>query len=62
MPSEVLFGIFEARRSTPRPNLVYCGDDADAKEVTATLIRDVGFDPVDAGPRQAGRKPLVVFP
>ena len=30
-------------------NLVYCGDDADAKAVAAVLIRDVGFDPVDAG-------------
>ena len=28
---------------------MYCGDDQDAKAVAATLIRDVGFDPVDAG-------------
>ena len=25
------------------------GDDADAKELVAGLVRDVGFDPVDAG-------------
>jgi hypothetical protein len=28
---------------------VYCGDDESAKSVTAGLIRDVGFDAVDAG-------------
>jgi predicted dinucleotide-binding enzyme len=49
IPSEVLFSVFEARRKSRRPSLVYCGDDQDAKELTATLIRDVGFDPVDAG-------------
>lgn len=31
------------------PSLVYCGDDRDAKEVVARLIRDIGFEPVDAG-------------
>lgn len=31
------------------PSLVYCGDDADAKETVAELIRDVGLEPVDAG-------------
>jgi predicted dinucleotide-binding enzyme len=55
VPSEVLFGVFEARNRIPRPSLVYCGDDADAKAVAATLIHDVGFDPVDAGPLQVAR-------
>lgn len=55
VPSEVLFGVFEARSRVPRPSLVYCGDDADAKAVAATLIRDVGFDPVDAGPLRVAR-------
>src|SRR6266851_3078432 len=50
VPSEVLFKVFEARRKTRRPSLVYCGDDARSKKTAATLIRDVGFDPVDAGP------------
>jgi 8-hydroxy-5-deazaflavin:NADPH oxidoreductase len=50
VPSEVLFGVFEARRRRRRPSLVYCGDDDGAKRVAARLIRDVGFDPVDAGP------------
>jgi predicted dinucleotide-binding enzyme len=49
VPSEVLFDVYEARRRADRPSLVYCGDDVDAKEVAAELIRDVGFDPVDIG-------------
>jgi predicted dinucleotide-binding enzyme len=57
LPSEVLFSVFEARGKAgrPRPSLAYCGDDAKAKELTATLIRDVGFDPVDAGPLRIAR-------
>jgi predicted dinucleotide-binding enzyme len=55
VPSEVLLGVFETRGRRPRPSLVYCGDDAEAKELTAALIRDVGFDPVDAGPLEIAR-------
>jgi len=55
IPSEVLFGVFEARRKAPRPSLVYCGDDSGSKAIAAELIRDVGFDPVDAGPLRIAR-------
>ena len=55
VPSEVLFSVFEARRRKARPSLAYCGDDARAKRVAARLIRDVGFDPVDAGPLKIAR-------
>ena len=55
VPSEVLFGVFAARRRAARPSLVYCGDDARSKETVATLIRDVGFEPVDAGPLRIAR-------
>jgi predicted dinucleotide-binding enzyme len=55
VPSEVLFGVFEARHRAPRPSLVYCGDDMEAREVAATLIHDVGFEPVDAGPLKVAR-------
>jgi 8-hydroxy-5-deazaflavin:NADPH oxidoreductase len=55
IPSEVLFPVFEARNDAPRPSLVYCGDDARGKKVTAALIRDVGFEPVDAGPLRIAR-------
>jgi 8-hydroxy-5-deazaflavin:NADPH oxidoreductase len=55
LPSEVLFSIFDARGKADPPSLVYCGDDEQAKELTARLIRDVGFDPVDAGPLRIAR-------
>ena len=55
IPSEVLFSVFAARRRARRPSLVYCGDDQNAKRLAATLIRAVGFDPVDAGPLRMAR-------
>ena len=38
-----------------RPSLVYCGDDSSSKRVAGELIRDAGFDPVDAGPLRIAR-------
>jgi predicted dinucleotide-binding enzyme len=55
VPSEVLFSVFEGRSRGNRPSLVYCGDDKKAKGVAAQLIRDVGFEPVDAGPLRIAR-------
>ena len=55
VPSEVLFDVFKARRKTTKPSLLYCGDDAKSKKIAAKLIRDVGFDPVDAGPLRMAR-------
>ena len=55
VPSEVLFGVYESKRKVGRPSLVYCGDDNSSKIVAAGLIRDVGFDPVDAGPLRIAR-------
>ena len=55
VPSEVFFGVYAARRKADRPSLVYCGDDARSKDVAAVLIRDVGFEPVDAGPLRIAR-------
>ena len=55
VPSEVLFSVFEARANAPQPSLVYCGDEQRAKDVAAGLIREVGFDPVDAGPLRIAR-------
>jgi predicted dinucleotide-binding enzyme len=55
VPSEVLVGVFESRDRKPRPGLVYCGDDGNAKAIAATLIRDVGFEPIDAGPLRTAR-------
>ena len=55
VPSEVLFGVYEAKRKASRPSLVYCGDDKSSKAVAATLIRDAGFDPLDVGPLRVAR-------
>lgn len=33
-----------------RATMLYCGDDDQAKRIAAGLARDLGFDPVDAGP------------
>ncbi len=55
VPSEVFFGVFEKRKSKQRPNLVVSSDDQKAKEVVSELVRDVGFEPVDAGPLKIAR-------
>ena len=38
VPSEVLFGVFEARGNSTPPSMVYRGDNQAAKRVAATLI------------------------
>jgi 8-hydroxy-5-deazaflavin:NADPH oxidoreductase len=59
VPSEVLFDVFQGKsktkRKSQRPSLIYCGDNRRAKDVAAQLIRDVGFNPVDAGPLRIAR-------
>ncbi len=55
VPSEVLFGVFDARRKSARPSLVYCGDDSISKRIAAQLIRDAGFEPLDLGPLRIAR-------
>lgn len=55
LPSEVLFSVFEGTGGAVPPTLVYSGDDADAKEVAAQLIRDAGLEPLDAGPLRVAR-------
>jgi 8-hydroxy-5-deazaflavin:NADPH oxidoreductase len=41
----------------------YCGDDADAKAIVRTLIEQVGFEPMDAGPLKSARllEPLTLL-
>jgi hypothetical protein len=55
VPSEVLFGVFEAQGNAARPRLVYCGDTQAGTRLASGLIRDVGFAPVDVGPLRIGR-------
>ncbi len=63
VPSEVFFKVFEARRKPKRPSMTYCGDDDSAKRVAATLIKDVGFEPMDVGPLRIARylEPLALL-
>jgi 8-hydroxy-5-deazaflavin:NADPH oxidoreductase len=35
--------------------MVYCGDKQTGKDIAATLIRDVGSEPIDAGPLRIAR-------
>jgi predicted dinucleotide-binding enzyme len=38
-----------------RPVLLYCGDDAQAKQAVNTLAAELGFEPIDAGPLTSAR-------
>jgi hypothetical protein len=38
-----------------RVTMFYCGDDENAKKIAAELAKDLGFDPVDAGPLRQAR-------
>ncbi|KIQ00230.1 MULTISPECIES: NAD(P)-binding domain-containing protein [Pseudomonas] len=53
--SELLFDVFEARDSSPRPCIVYCGDHAPSKARAAALLAQIAFDHVDAGPLRIAR-------
>jgi predicted dinucleotide-binding enzyme len=55
IPSEVLFSVFERRGGGSRPDMLYYGDDRGAKTIAVRLARDVGFNPVDAGPLRTAR-------
>jgi len=63
IPSEVLFAVFEARGKTTPPSMVYCGDKPKGKNIAATLIREVCFDPIDLGPLRSARytEPLAMI-
>lgn len=40
----------DARAGAPKAQVLYAGDDADAKEAVRALIESAGFEAVDAGP------------
>ena len=45
------------------PSMFYCGDDIDAKTTVSRLIRETGFEPMDAGPLTSARylEPLAML-
>jgi predicted dinucleotide-binding enzyme len=45
----------DAEIARMKPDVVYCGDDAAAKATAATLARDAGFNPLDAGSLRCAR-------
>ncbi|WP_423822940.1 NAD(P)-binding domain-containing protein [Salinisphaera sp. SPP-AMP-43] len=55
-PSESFEPVFARKNSdeTP-PNLLVYGDDAGAKELAYGLIRDIGFEPLEAGGQHTAR-------
>ncbi len=55
VPSEAFMPVFSQKERTPRPQVLVYGDDAGAKEVAGLLIRDIGFDPLEAGPLRTAR-------
>jgi len=55
IPSELLFDAYHGRVPGGPPGVIYCGDDASAKDVAVELIRAMGFEPIDAGPLRIAR-------
>ncbi|WIN08818.1 MULTISPECIES: NADPH-dependent F420 reductase [Pseudomonas] len=56
VPSEVLMQVFRVRNQDyQRPSLVFCGNDTTSKTTVASLINQLGFDPIDAGQLKVAR-------
>src|SRR5581483_607244 len=55
VPSEAFFPVRAAKRRSNRPQVVYYGDYERAKQVAASLIREVPSEPLDAGPLRSAR-------
>jgi predicted dinucleotide-binding enzyme len=47
----------DAGANHPRPVMLVAGDDADNKPIVMSLVADLGFHAVDAGPLRAVRLP-----
>lgn len=54
-PSESFSGVFARKDKAPRPHLLVYGDDAGAKDIAKGLIRDIGFEPLEAGGLRTAR-------
>jgi len=55
VPSEAFLPVFSRKGQMPPPQVLTYGDDAGAKEVARLLIREIGFEPLEAGPLRTGR-------
>ncbi|MFC2967773.1 NADPH-dependent F420 reductase [Acidimangrovimonas pyrenivorans] len=54
-PSESLAPVFANKGRGEAPQLLLCGDDAGARAVAGDLIRDIGFEPLEAGALRTAR-------
>ncbi len=54
-PELILVRCLRRRAQNAPSSDLYCGNNVDAKSVAAQLIRDVGFEPIDAGPLRIAR-------
>lgn len=55
VPSEAFGPVFDRRNQKPRPQVLTYGDDEGAKEVARGLIREAGFEPLEAGGLRTAR-------
>lgn len=55
VPSEAFAPVFARKDQTPHPQVLVYGNDAGAKDVAGTLIRAIGFEPLEAGSLRTGR-------
>ena len=54
-PSESFRPVFARKGQKPAPQFLVYGDDAGAKDIAGELIRDIGFEPLEAGGLITGR-------
>ncbi|WP_135502248.1 NADPH-dependent F420 reductase [Roseovarius aestuariivivens] len=55
VPSEAFAPVFARKGQMPPPQVLTYGDDPSAKKIAQKLIRDAGFEPLDAGPLRTAR-------
>lgn len=54
-PSECFAPVFARRHLDPSPHILVYGDDPAAKDLAGDLVREIGFEPLDAGGLRTGR-------
>lgn len=55
VPSEAFAPVFTRKGDSSSPQVLTYGDDVSAKKVAHKLIRDAGFEPLEAGPLRTAR-------
>ncbi|WP_306151289.1 NADPH-dependent F420 reductase [Roseovarius sp. MMSF_3281] len=55
VPSEAFGPVYSRKSGSRRPQVLIHGDDTGAKDVAGGLIREIGFEPREAGPLRTAR-------